>query len=172
MVSRSGDGQLTAEILQRFGIDLIRGAGAGRRKKDRGGAYALRAAMRALDGGSIVAMTADVPLGEARKAGTGIVTLARNSGRPIIPVAAATSRRLTLDTWSRMTINPPFSRLAYVAGEPLFVPANTDEDGLERARLAVERELNAVTARAYQLVDAGSSRAAPRKIGNAPRRYQ
>jgi lysophospholipid acyltransferase (LPLAT)-like uncharacterized protein len=39
-------------------------------------------------------MTAEVPPGPARKAGIGIVTLARMSGRPIIPVAAATSRFL------------------------------------------------------------------------------
>ena len=39
IVSRHGDGDLTAATLKRFGIGLIRGAGAGRRKKDRGGVY-------------------------------------------------------------------------------------------------------------------------------------
>jgi 3-deoxy-D-manno-octulosonic-acid transferase len=154
IVSRHGDGDLTAATLKRFGIGLIRGAGAGQRKKDRGGAYAFRAALEALNRGSIVAITADVPTAQPRIAGKGIVTLARLSGRPIIPVAAATSRFLTLNTWSRMTINLPFSKLVFVAGEPLFVPANADERILELARRKVERSLDAVAARAHALAGA------------------
>ncbi len=159
IVSRHGDGDLTAATLKRFGIGLIRGAGAGRRKKDRGGAYAFRTALEALKSGSIVAMTADVPTAQPRVAGKGIVTLARLSGRPIIPVAAATSRFFTLNTWSRMTVNLPFSKLVFVAGEPLFVPDNSDEQMLERSRRKVERSLDAVAARAYFLVGAKAPRA-------------
>jgi lysophospholipid acyltransferase (LPLAT)-like uncharacterized protein len=43
------------------------------------------------------AMTADMPK-RARTAGLGIVTLARLSGRPIVPTAVVTSRRLQFDT--------------------------------------------------------------------------
>jgi len=45
IVSRHTDGELIATALKRFDIGLIRGAGAGRRKRDRGGA---RQALRAL----------------------------------------------------------------------------------------------------------------------------
>ena len=161
IVSRHGDGDLTAATLKRFGIGLIRGAGAGRRKKDRGGAYAFRTALEALNSGSIVAMTADVPTAQPRVAGKGIVTLARLSGRPIIPVAAATSRFFTLNTWSRMTVNLPFSKLVFVAGEPLFVPANSDEQMLELARRKVAHSLDKVVARAYALAGAKAPRAVP-----------
>jgi lysophospholipid acyltransferase (LPLAT)-like uncharacterized protein len=154
MVARHGDAELVAKVLSRFGISAIRGAGAAGRKKDRGGAYALRAAVKALERGSIVAMTADVPPKRARIAGEGIVTLARLSGRPIIPVAAATSRFVALNTWSKMTINLPLSRLAWVAADPIFVPADADDDELEQARLKVEASLNAITARAYELAKA------------------
>ena len=138
VISRHGDAELVAAVLEQFGISAIRGAGAGKRKKNRGGAYALRAALRALTGGSIVAMTADVPVSQARTAGHGIVTLARLSGRPIIPVAAATSRFLVLNTWSKFTINLPFSTLAVIASDPLFVAPDADDKELERMRLAVE----------------------------------
>ena len=168
IVSRHGDGDLTAATLRRFGIGLIRGAGAGRRKKDRGGAYAFRTALEALKAGSIVAMTADVPTAQPRVAGKGIVTLARLSGRPIIPVAAATSRFFTLNTWSRMTINLPFSKLAFVAGEPLFVPANADEQMLEGARRKVERSLDAVVARAHALAGAKAPRAVTAEWAGKP----
>ena len=123
----------------------------------------------ALTGGSIVAMTADVPVSQARTAGHGIVTLARLSGRPIIPVAAATSRFLVLNTWSKFTINLPFSTLAVVASDPLFVAPDADDKELERMRLAVEKSLNIATARAYALAQSGSSHAVRVRPDTAPR---
>jgi len=172
IVSRHGDAEALAVALEQFGIEPIRGAGAGARKRNRGGAFALRAAIRALDSGSIVAMTADVPGSPSRSAGHGIVTLARLSGRPIIPVAAATSRCLVLNTWSKFTINLPFSTFALVAGDPLFIPENADDTQLERARLDVEKSLNIVTDRAYDLAKSGSAYRDPIKNRRTPQRYQ
>src|SRR5680860_1735531 len=71
MVSRHGDAELIGAVLRRFGMDLIRGAGAGKRRRNRGGATAMRESLRALEAGATVAMTADVPPGPARRAGRG-----------------------------------------------------------------------------------------------------
>ena len=89
----------------------------------------------------------------ARRAGRGIVLLARESGRPIFPVALATSRRYVLDNWDRTTINLPFSRGAAVCGEPVHVPADATDAMLEQYRRQVEDNLNAASARAYAMVD-------------------
>lgn len=161
MLARHGDAELFADALARFNTTLIRGAGANGRKKDRGGASALRASLKTLEQGVNIGMTADVPPGPARTAGIGIVTLAALSGRPIIPLAAASNRFRVLGTWSRMTINAPFGRLACVFGEPIFVPRGTDAAGLELARLEVERSLNQVTERAYRLAGADITRTLP-----------
>jgi 3-deoxy-D-manno-octulosonic-acid transferase len=91
MISRHGDALLIGDVLERFGLSLIRGAGAGKRKRDRGGATAWRESLRALTSGATVAMTADVPPGPARRAGEGIGTLASLSGRPVVPFAIATN---------------------------------------------------------------------------------
>lgn len=161
MVARHGDAELIGAAMGRFGVELIRGAGAGGRRKDRGGAYALRQAVRALKDGYSIVMTADVPPGPARRAGIGIVMMARLSGRPIVPCAVASSRFRALNTWSRMTINLPGSKLAYVAGDPIWVPADAGEAELEFARLQLERALNTVTARAYEIAGADLTRATP-----------
>jgi 3-deoxy-D-manno-octulosonic-acid transferase len=161
MVARHGDAEIIGEALRRFNVVLIRGAGAGSRLKDRGGAQALRLSVRALADGASLVMTADIPPGPARVAGLGIVTIARMSGRPIVPVAAATSRYWAFPTWSRLTINLPWSRLAYVAAPPILVPRDADEATLEAKRVEVERALNAVTARAYELAGADPARATP-----------
>ncbi|HKA64473.1 MAG TPA: glycosyltransferase N-terminal domain-containing protein [Methyloceanibacter sp.] len=154
MVARHGDAELMGGVLERFGMWLIRGAGAGRRRRDRGGAAAFRGALAALQNGTTVAMTADFAPGPARRAGDGIVMLAKLSGRPIVPCAMATSRFIALKSWSAFTINLPFSKLGIVVGDPVRVPEDADSATLEAARIAVERGLNRATARAYELAGA------------------
>ncbi len=154
MVSRHGDAELIGSVLRRFGMDLIRGAGAGTRKRNRGGAMATRAALRALKEGATVAMTADVPPGPARRAGKGIATLAAKSGRPVVPFAIATKRFLKLPTWSAFTLNLPFSTLAIVVGDPVRVPNTEKTEEIESGRKAIERALAETTARAYVLAGA------------------
>lgn len=161
MVAKHDDGELIGEALRLFDMELIRGSGASERKGDRGGAKALREAVRALSEGKSVPMTADVPPGPARKAGLGIVKLAQLSGRPILPVAAASSRYYSLDTWSRMTINLPFSRIGVGVGDPIHVPMDADATAMEHVRQQVETSLNALTAGVYEQLGADPLRATP-----------
>jgi 3-deoxy-D-manno-octulosonic-acid transferase len=154
MVARHGDAELIGAVVKRFHMRLIRGAGAGKRRRERGGATALRESLTALTDGATVAMTADVPPGPARRAGEGIAMLARLSGRPVVPCAMATTRFVALKTWSAFTINLPFSTLAIVVGDPVLVPTDADAEAVEAARLAIERRLDQTTARAYALVGA------------------
>jgi 3-deoxy-D-manno-octulosonic-acid transferase len=154
IVSRHKDAEILANTLQRFGMRAVRGAGAAHRRKDRGGATALRGALRALKEGATFALTADVPPGPARRAGEGIVLLAKISGRPIVPCAMATSRFVAVNSWSAFTFNLPFSKLAIVVGDPILVPREASPVAMEEARVAVEHQLNAVTERAYRLAGA------------------
>jgi 3-deoxy-D-manno-octulosonic-acid transferase len=167
MVARHGDAELVGAAMEHLGVELIRGAGAGGRRKDRGGVHALRQAVRALKDGYSVVMTADVPPGPARKAGIGIVTIARLSGRPIVPCAAASSRFHSFDTWSRLTINLPGSKIAYVAGDPIWVAADASEAEMELARQQLERAMNAATVRAYEIAGADLRRATPASAAGA-----
>jgi len=161
MLARHRDAAFLAEALKHFDMQLIRGAGAASRAKDRGGSHAFMAAVQALRDGRSVGMTADVPGGEARRAGLGIVMVARQSGRPILPVAMATSRYLALPTWSRMTINLPYSAMGFAVGPLVHVPRDAPTEELERYRRAVEDSLNAATRLAYQRAGADPARATP-----------
>jgi 3-deoxy-D-manno-octulosonic-acid transferase len=169
MVARHRDAAFMGEALKHFDMQLILGAGAGTRAKDRGGSHAYMAAVQALRDGRTVAMTADVPGGMPRKAGLGIVMMARRSGRPIVPVAIATSRYIALNTWSRMTINLPHSGLGFAVGSVVSVPRETSEEDLEGYRQAVEASLNIATEKAYARAGADPARATPgaRSAGGA-----
>ena len=149
LVSRSADGEFNAIALRHLGVRAIRGSGArGRDPRGKGGAQALRAMLRALEAGEMVVMTADVPK-IARVCGEGIVTLARLSGRPIVPVAVVTSRSMRFNSWDRASLGLPFGRGVMVLGEPIFVPRDADEAATAQARHAVEVGLDEVHERAY-----------------------
>jgi lysophospholipid acyltransferase (LPLAT)-like uncharacterized protein len=153
LISRHRDGEINAAAARRLGVDPIRGSGDhGRRFDLKGGVAAFKTMLAALQDGWNVALTADVPK-VSQVAGQGIVMLGRLSGRPIYPVAVATSRRITLKNWDRSAVNLPFGTIAIVVGEPVRVPSDADETMLEEYRIAVEQRLKQVTARAYAIVD-------------------
>lgn len=152
LISRHGDGEFNAIALRHLGVEPIRGSGAlGRKVREKGGAPALRAMLKALAKGNMMVLTADVPK-RARVCGAGIVTLARMSGRPIVPTAVVASRRIDFNSWDRASIGLPFGRAAVVVGEPIFVDRDADEIALEAARRAVELSLDEVHRRAYAMV--------------------
>jgi lysophospholipid acyltransferase (LPLAT)-like uncharacterized protein len=153
VISRHRDGEMNAAAVEALGIGTIRGSGThGPDFSKKGGLFAFNEAVRSLEDGYSVAMTADVPK-VARVAGLGIVKIAQVSGRPIYPVAIATRRRVVLSNWDRTTINLPFGRGAAVAGAPIDVPRDADSVTLELARRAVEEALNAATSLAYEIAD-------------------
>ncbi|MBS3647387.1 lysophospholipid acyltransferase family protein [Pseudaminobacter sp. 19-2017] len=155
MVSRSADAELNALVLEKFGFKTVRGSGGrGEKRASKGGAQALVAMKKALDAGTNVCMIADIPHGTPRQAGMGIVTLARLSGRPIVPLAIATSRRKVLErSWDKTTINLPFGRSAVIVGESVLVPADASEAELEAKRQEVTARLNEATEQAYRIAD-------------------
>jgi 3-deoxy-D-manno-octulosonic-acid transferase len=161
MIARHDDAEALARVLRHFKLELIRGAGAGARKRDRGGAEAAHGAVASLREGFSIAMTADVPPGPARKCGLGIVMIASRSGRPILPYAVATSRYWAANSWDRMTINFPFSKLGIAMGDPIDVPPDANVREMEIYRQRVEAALDVTTAKAYALAGADMTRATP-----------
>lgn len=152
LVSRHGDGEFNAIALRELGIGAIRGSGAhGRKVREKGGASAFFAMVKAIAQGNTMVLTADVPK-VARVAGTGIVKLAQVTGRPIHAVAVVTSRRYSARNWDATTIGLPFGRCGIVVGDAIRVARDADDAAVEAARRAVEASLDAVHARAFAIV--------------------
>jgi len=163
LISHHRDGEFQAHLVEYFGGGLVRGsghigtgAGAGSDIVRKGGPAAMRHMMRVLEENATMFQTADVPK-RARKAGLGIVTLARNSGRPILPVVITTKRCIHLNTWDKASIHLPFNRGALVLGKPIFVPENLDRSDMEPYRQMVENGLNQAHARAEKMLAGGLS---------------
>jgi lysophospholipid acyltransferase (LPLAT)-like uncharacterized protein len=155
LISRHRDGEFNAIAAERLGIGTIRGSGDhGSAFHRKGGVGAFKEMVRTLEENYNVAMTADVPK-RSRVVGLGIIMLARESGRPIMPFAMATSRFIRLKNWDRTTINLPFGRGALVGIEEINVPPDADAATMEQLRQKLENILNEATRRAYARVGQG-----------------
>lgn len=152
LISRHHDGEFNAIAAQRLKVGTIRGSGDhGSSFHRKGGVGAFREMVQELADGTNIALTADVPK-RSRIAGLGIIMLARESGRPIMPFAMATSRFAQLRNWDRTTINLPFGRGVLTGGEIIVVPPDADADMMETLRARLEATLNDATRRAYAAV--------------------
>jgi lysophospholipid acyltransferase (LPLAT)-like uncharacterized protein len=154
LISRHRDGEINAIAAERLGMGTVRGSGDhGNSFHRKGGVAAFKAMVQVLEQNINMALTADVPK-VPRKAGLGIIMLARLSGRPILPVAIATSRFKRLNNWDRSVIHLPFGRGVIAGNDLITVPADADDAMMETLRAKLEDELNQVTRRAYEIVGA------------------
>jgi lysophospholipid acyltransferase (LPLAT)-like uncharacterized protein len=152
LISRHRDGEMNAIAVERLGGQTIRGSGSHEGEFHRkGGVSAFKAMVSALEQGYNIAVTADVPK-ISRIAGLGIIMLARQTGRPIVPVVIATSRFKRLNNWDRSVINLPLGRGVMMAGEMVHVPRDADDAAMEILRVRLQDNLNDATRRAYAMV--------------------
>lgn len=155
LISQHRDGQIIARTVGHFGIRTIAGS------SKRGGAGALRAMLKVLQGGECVGITPDGPRGPRMRASDGIVAVARLAGVPIVPATFAADRRKVLGSWDRFVVAWPFARGVLAWGEPIRVERDADEAAVEAARARVEDALNALTAEADALMGAAAIEPAP-----------
>jgi hypothetical protein len=132
-VSRSRDGDLIDATLRSLGYgEPARGSST------RGGSAALRGLLRSLEAGVTVAVLVDGPRGPARVSKTGIISLARRTGRPIQPVAFSARPALRLRSWDGSLIPLPFARVVCSFGEPVHIEADSGGDDLREQSAARE----------------------------------
>ena len=146
ITSENFDGEWIAGIIERFGYGTARGS------TSRGGRKALLQLTRDLAAGKPAGFTLDGPRGPARVAQPGAVWLAKATGQPLLPFHLEASRHWTLKSWDRTQIPKPFSTVAIAMGAPFHVHADTDDAGLERARMNLEERLRTLEARALNLL--------------------
>lgn len=140
MVSRHRDGLLIARIISHFHMRTVV------TDSRAGGRGALRQMVRCMKDGAWVGITPDGPRGPRMRAKPGAVKLAQLSGRAIVPVSVAVSRRRILGSWDAFQLALPFGRGIIRCGEPIRVPRDADAAAVEAARAELENTLNTLTA--------------------------
>jgi lysophospholipid acyltransferase (LPLAT)-like uncharacterized protein len=146
MVSRSRDGDVIADTVERFGLCAVRGSSG------RGGGDALREMGERLRRESVSAgIIVDGPRGPARVAKSGAVVLARATGLPIVPGTWWARPALRVGSWDRTLVPLPFARVVFAFEEPLWIAPGTTDAELEGYRAELTRRLDAARERARRL---------------------
>lgn len=135
LISQHKDGELIARAMKRFGFESIRGSST------RGGAMAMREMIRAIKE-SDIAITPDGPKGPRYVVQDGVIALSRLSGVPVIPVTFGSSRKKVFGSWDSFNLPYPFSRGAFLWGEPIYV---SKDDDMGQKRKELEEKMREMT---------------------------
>jgi hypothetical protein len=152
MSSNSYDGEYMGRIIRKFGFVAVKGSSS------RNAVRALLGLRRALQQGWAVAFTLDGPRGPRYKVKPGPVALARSSGVPLTMFHIAVDRAWVLNTWDRLIIPKPFSRVLMRFGKLIPVPADASDEDIERYQQELQDSLDRVC---------GFAEANVRRVGTA-----
>ena len=139
IISKSGDGEYIARIVQHWGFDPVRGSSS------RGGTQALREMLRLARKGKMLVFTPDGPRGPREQVKHGVLIAAQLTGLPIVPASSAATRGWWLGGWDRFLVPKPFARVVLGFGEPITVPRDVDEAGLEAYAAQLKTALDTLT---------------------------
>lgn len=156
LVSTHPDGRLVERVVKRLGYAPVRGS------RWSGGARGLRALLRHAATGRDVAITTDA-LAAEEKPLLGTAMLARLSGYPIVPVAAAGHPVRKVGSWDRFEIPWPGARVIVRYGASIRVGAEAGPREIEDARARLEASLTRLH-RVIELELAGRPAERPSRI--------
>src|SRR5580692_12794556 len=148
MSSNSYDGEYMGRIIRKFGFVAVKGSSS------RNAVRALLGLRRALQEGWTVAFSLDGPRGPRYKVKPGPVALARSSGVPLTMFHMAVERAWVLNTWDRLIIPKPFSRVLMRFGKLIPVPDHATDVDLDR----YQNELQAAFDRVREFAEANVSK--------------
>lgn len=138
LISTSKDGGWLVAFFRFMGLKAVRGSSSKR------GAAALMTLTRVVRAGEHAGVTPDGPKGPARVCKTGVVALAKLTGRPIVLMGLDYSRSWRLRNWDRFALPWPFARVDVVL-EDFGCPARDEDDAVVAAR--IQERLNALSGR-------------------------
>ncbi len=128
LISASRDGAILADLVERFGYEVVRGSSS------RKGASAVRQLAEVIARGKDVVITPDGPRGPAYELGQGIIYLAQQSAAAVVPVNMEYSSCWRVKSWDRFILPKPFATVRVIIGPPHRVGATSNEEEFEQER--------------------------------------
>lgn len=135
MVSQHKDGELIARALKFLGFTVTRGS------TTRDGMKACRSMTKVINKYNL-AITPDGPKGPRYHFSGGAVTIAKLSGRPIVPVGIGAKKARYFSSWDRFMLPLPASRINIVFGNVHYIGKQIENDSAVISHLT--KELNEV----------------------------
>jgi lysophospholipid acyltransferase (LPLAT)-like uncharacterized protein len=139
LVSASRDGAFLSAILERFGVQPVRGSSSRR------GAQALLELKTWAERGYDLAITPDGPRGPRYVVQDGAMSLAQITGLPVVPASYHLKWKIQLKSWDGFQIPLPFSICEITGGKVFQVPRDISDSAREELRKQLETELRAIS---------------------------
>ena len=136
MTSSSFDGEYIARVISKFGFEAVRGSST------RGGVRALLGMHTVIEDKRTAAFTIDGPKGPRYVAKPGPVLLARNTQTPLVAFHLAVERAWVLNSWDRLMIPKPFSRVSLHISRMMTVLKDADHEALARYHAEMQSALD------------------------------
>lgn len=136
LISPSGDGQLVAEISERFGLETVRGSSS--KRPVAALLEALRAAQRERKS---LGITPDGPRGPRHGVQPGVLELAKRTGAPIVPIRCEFLLAWRLKSWDRFAIPLPLSRCRLTFGPKIELPPTPTPEQWQKAQAQLAQAL-------------------------------
>ncbi len=141
LISASRDGDMLADVVQRFGFKAVRGSSSRR------GATAMLQLAEMIADGWDAAITPDGPRGPAYQMGAGVTLLAQKSQTPVLLIHMEYSSCWRLQSWDRFIIPKPFSKVRVIFAGLHHVPATATDAEFEAERLRLQSAFMALVER-------------------------
>ena len=132
IISAHKDGRLIAETVARFGILWIAGSSS------KGGAQALRQAVRCLKNKEVVGITPDGPRGPRHEVQGGTIVMAQLARVKILPFTFSMTHCRPLKTWDQFVLPLPFGRGVIAWGPGVEVSGMKVEEGQQLLKTRME----------------------------------
>lgn len=144
LASPSADGELISVPLEKLGYKMIRGSSG----KD--SVKGLVQLIKAVKEGYTIGTPLDGPKGPRFEAKQGMMYVAQKSGRPMVFMGAAYSKKWVLSkTWDKCQIPKPFAKVVCVISEPFYLEKSIP---VEDYKEIVEKKLNDINEVAENLI--------------------
>jgi len=136
--SQSFDSEYTARCIQRLGYGIVKGSSSKR------AVAGLVGMIRMMKKGYAAAFTLDGPRGPRYEVKMGPVILAQKTGNPLLPFVVECRKSWRLRSWDRLNIPKPFTQVAVIFGEPIYVEPGGDGAALSSKRAELQASLDAL----------------------------
>ena len=134
IISDHKDGELITRIVSHFGIGAVRGSST------KGAIKALKGAFSEINNGIDIIITPDGPKGPIYSVADGAVVIAQKKDLEIYAVTYEASRYWEFNSWDKMRLPKPFSRVNFILSKPFKV----NDMELDAAKEKIKNELFAV----------------------------
>ena len=131
IISDHKDGELITRIVSHFGIGAVRGSST------KGAIKALKGAFSEINNGIDIIITPDGPKGPIYSVADGAVVIAQKKDLEIYTLTYEASRYWEFNSWDKMRLPKPFSRVNFILSKPFKV----NDMELEVAKEKIKNEL-------------------------------